>query len=92
MLDAIKVEFDNVSQEATTYKSYKDDYEHKSEPLRPLARFPKWLTVIVTSQIQEMQSVRQNVYELQMAHDKMKLMYARRHHFRFSVGTLADSR
>ena len=30
---------------------------------------------LVTSQIQEMQSVRQNVYELQMAHEKMKQMY-----------------
>lgn len=32
MLDAIKAEFDNVlAQEASAYKNYKDEYEHKSE-------------------------------------------------------------
>lgn len=37
MLDAIKAEFDNVSQEASAYKNYKDDYEHKSQS-RPAPR------------------------------------------------------
>lgn len=32
------------------------------------------MTRLVTSQIQEMQSVRQSVYELQMANEKMKQM------------------
>lgn len=34
MLDAIKAEFDNVSQEASAYKNYKDDYEHKSKSIQ----------------------------------------------------------
>lgn len=30
MLEAVKAEFENVTQEASAYKTYKDDYEHKS--------------------------------------------------------------
>jgi glucose repression regulatory protein TUP1 len=31
LLDAVKAEFENVTQEASAYKNYKDDYEHKSK-------------------------------------------------------------
>lgn len=75
MLDAIKAEFENVSQEVSAYKNYKDDYEHKSELTDQRIYYVHFSSDrSVTSQIQEMQSVRQNVYELQMAHEKMKQM------------------
>lgn len=42
MLDAIKVEFDNVTQEASAYKNYKDDYEHKSRSPRLALALESW--------------------------------------------------
>ncbi|BFZ62391.1 proteinral transcription repressor [Saitoella coloradoensis] len=58
LLDAIKNEFDSITQEASVFKMHKDDYEHK-----------------ISAQIQEMQSVRQTVYELELTHKKIKQQY-----------------
>lgn len=33
MLEAVKVEYDNLASEVSAYKSYKEDYEHKSESI-----------------------------------------------------------
>lgn len=74
MLEALKAEYDNMASEVGAYKSYKEEYEQKSESTSARLEHPFYSFYQVTSQIQEMQSVRQNVFDLQMALDKTKAM------------------
>lgn len=77
MLDATKAEFENIlAQEAAAYSSYKEDHDKKSMSRYIVFSidFRETDSSLVAIQIKEMQSVRQNAYELQMAHEKMKQM------------------
>jgi glucose repression regulatory protein TUP1 len=58
LLDAIKEEFENVSNEASNFRLHKNEYDLK-----------------FTQQTTEMQQIRQTVYELEMAHRKIKEAY-----------------
>ncbi|KAK9466384.1 WD40-repeat-containing domain protein [Lipomyces arxii] len=58
LLDALKQEFETVTDEASLYRMHKDDFDHK-----------------YNQQAAEMQQIRQNVYELEINHRKMKEHY-----------------
>ncbi len=58
LLDAIKQEFDTVTNEASVYRMHKNDFDHK-----------------FSQQTAEMQQIRQTVYELEIAHRKIKDRY-----------------
>ncbi|EEB05285.1 transcriptional corepressor Tup11 [Schizosaccharomyces japonicus yFS275] len=59
LLDAIKTEYDTLSQQASVLKNRKIDYESS----------------VITSQIQEMQQIQHSLSELETQHKKMKESY-----------------
>lgn len=59
LLEAIKQEFVSVSSEASAYLMHKDQFDQK----------------MLTQHMAELQQVRKNIYELDMAHRKMKEQY-----------------
>ncbi len=58
LLDAIKEEFENVNNEASSFRLHKNEYDLK-----------------FNQQTSEMQQIRQTVYDLEMAHRKIKEAY-----------------
>ncbi|RDW25770.1 general corepressor Tup1p, partial [Yarrowia lipolytica] len=58
LLEAIKQEFDSVTNEASVYRLHKDEFDVK-----------------VNQQTSDLGQIRQSVYELEMAHRKMKERY-----------------
>ncbi|KAJ1728232.1 general transcription repressor [Coemansia biformis] len=58
LLDALRAEYDSLTQDASSMRLYKEDYEQR-----------------VNSQINEIQMVQQNFYELERTHNKIRQQY-----------------
>lgn len=74
LLEAIKVEYDQLSQDAQITKSQRDEYEHKGKRKRylPSSYFTHRASITVNSQIQEMNIFQQTLLDLERTQQVLK--------------------
>lgn len=75
LLDTLKHAYDDAHRETIALKMQRDEYEAKSENLSLLFCLSLTSLFVVNAQVNELNHIRQSLYELEAAHKAVRLRY-----------------